>query len=189
VGRHSSDQQWPFIRSVAGWIVPWALVAAVAIAAVYVAVDALGGDSDEHVPATAQAQASPSAAEADEPSPSPTPDVKGTRQKKKKERKPSPSPPEPELIAEGVSVQVLNGSGSPGADAVMADRLASLGFDVYAVDGASTAYPRTTVFWSYQDARPAAEALAAKFDWEVGPKPTNLSDSVALHVVVGDDEG
>lgn len=189
MGRHSSEQQWPFIRSVAGWIVPWALIASVAIAAVYVAVDALGGDSDEHVPATAQAQASPSPTEAAEPSPSPTSDVKGTRQKKKeKERKPSPSP-EPELITDDVSVQVLNGSSSPSADAVMADRLARLGFDVYSVEGASTSYARTTVFWSYEEARPAAEALAGKFGWDAAPKPTNLSATVALHVVVGDDEG
>jgi hypothetical protein len=70
----------------------------------------------------------------------------------------------------------------------MADRLKGLGFRVVALGGANKAYQRTTVFWSYAEARPAAKALAAKMGWQVGPKPTNLSTTVALHIIVGEDE-
>jgi hypothetical protein len=85
-------------------------------------------------------------------------------------------------------VQVLNATSSSSADDMMADRLASLGFDVISVDSASGSYPRTTVFWSYPEATAAAEALARRFGWVVDEKPSNLSATVALHVVVGDDE-
>lgn len=182
MGRHSSDQQWPFYRSVAGWLVPWLLVAAVAITAVTIAVDAIGGNSDEDPPPVAQSEARGSQEPAS-PSQVPSPSVKARKLKK------SPAPSEEvELVTEGVSVQVLNGTASPDADTLMADRLAGLGFDVYAVDSASASYSQTTVFWSYAEARPAAEALAKKFGWASGEKPSNLSTSVALHVVVGTDE-
>ncbi len=183
MGRHSSDQQWHFYRSVAGWLVPWLLVAAVAITAVTIAVDAIGGNSDEDPPPVAQSETRESQEPAS-PSPSPSPTVKAKKIKKK-----SPAPSEEvELVTEGISVQVLNGTASPDADTLMADRLAGLGFDVYTVDSASSAYSQTTVFWSYAEARPAAEALAKKFGWASGEKPSNLSTSVALHVVVGTDE-
>ncbi|MGI8708406.1 MAG: LytR C-terminal domain-containing protein [Actinomycetota bacterium] len=182
MGRHSSDQQWHFYRSVAGWLVPWLLVSAVAITAVSIAVDAIGGNSDGGL--TPVAQSTPRGSEPPAAaSPEPSPTVKA----KKLKKSPAPSA-EVELVTDGVSVQVLNGTGSPDADTRMADRLAGLGFDVYAVDSASAAYAQTTVFWSYDDARPAAEALAEKFGWASNEKPSNLSTSVALHIVVGADE-
>ena len=181
MGRHSSDQQWHFYRSVAGWLVPWLLVTAVAITAVSIAVDAIGGNSDGGL--TPVAQNTPGESEPPAASPEPSPTVKA----KKLKRSPAPSA-EVELVTDGVSVQVLNGTGSPDADTLMADRLAGLGFDVYAVDSASADYAQTTVFWSYDEARPAAEALAEKFGWASEAKPSNLSTSVALHVVVGADE-
>jgi hypothetical protein len=182
MGRHSSDQQWHFYRSVAGWLVPWLLVAAVAITAVTIAVDAIGGNSDEDPPPVAQSETKESQQPAS-PSPAPSPTVKAKKLKK------SPAPSEEvQLVTDGVSVQVLNGTASPDADTLMADRLAGLGFDVYAVDSASAAYSQTTVFWSYAEARPAAEALAKKFGWASAEKPSNLSTSVALHIVVGTDE-
>ena len=182
MGRHSSDQQWHFYRSVAAWMVPWLLVAAVAITAVTIAVDAIGGNSDEEPPPVAQSE-SRGSQEPASPSPAPSPTVKA----KKLKKSPAPSQ-EIELVTDGISVQVLNGTASPHADTLMADRLAGLGFDVYAVDSASAGYSQTTVFWSYAEARPAAEALAKKFGWASGEKPSNLSTSVALHVVVGTDE-
>ena len=69
----------------------------------------------------------------------------------------------------------------------MADRLTHLGFKVRAINP-SVSYARTTVYWSYPAAAPAARALAARFGWDVGPKPANLSPTVSIHVVVGADE-
>lgn len=182
MGRHSSDQPWHFYRSVAGWFVPWLLVSAVAITAVSIAVDVIGGKDDGGLTPVAQ-----STGEASEPpasaSPEPSPVVKA----KKLKKSPAPSA-EVELVTDGISVQVLNGTGSPDADTLMADRLAGLGFDVYSVDSAAIDYAQTTVFWSYDEARPAAEALAEKFGWLSEEKPSNLSTSVALHIVVGADE-
>ncbi len=70
----------------------------------------------------------------------------------------------------------------------MADRLASLGYQVVAVQGASKQYPITTVFWSTPESQAAAEALATRFEWVAQEKPANLSDSVSFHVVIGNDE-
>ena len=70
----------------------------------------------------------------------------------------------------------------------MADRLAGLGFVIEAVEGSSKTYPATTVFWSYPEAEDAARALAERFGWVAEAKPANLSETVAIHVVVGEDE-
>jgi hypothetical protein len=92
------------------------------------------------------------------------------------------------LITEGISVQILNASGTAGAEEAMSDRLERLGFDVAAVAPASTEYPETTVFWSFEESKPAARALANRFGWVAEPKPDNLSATVDIHVVVGEDE-
>ncbi|MBA2311416.1 MAG: LytR C-terminal domain-containing protein [Actinobacteria bacterium] len=215
MGRHSSDAQFRFYRSVIGWFLPWALVAAVAATALWIAVDALvPNELDARSPAGAVATSSPSPTPAKKASPSPTPspspsptatgggkgdgkkddDKSGGKQSKKNkggngDNQPGggqPAEPAP-LITDGITVQVLNGTADAAADDLMANRLAQLGFDVIAID-ASTSYAETTVFWSYAEAEPAAQALGARFGWHVAPKPDNLSSQVALHVVVGDDE-
>jgi LytR cell envelope-related transcriptional attenuator len=216
MGRHSSDRQLRFYRSVAGWFLPWALVAAVAVTAMWIAVDAIGQeDLDARPPA--------GAAGGDEPSPSPSPTPSHSA-------RPTPSPgggggddngppggggggntgagegnggnggtggnggngeqpPDrpPPLIADGVSVQVLNGTSSATAAEAMATRLQDLGFTIEVVAGA-TPYDQTTVFWSSDGGAPAARRLARRFGWIAGPKPANLSADVDLHVVVGADE-
>lgn len=189
MGKHSSDSQLPFIRSVVGWFLPWFLVAIVVAVGVWVAVDALGGD-DLSTPRPAAAGSS-SASPRTTPSPdvtssaTATPEPKGSKEAKLPED--DPEPEELDLITEGITVQVLNGTSFPAADDEMADQLASLGFDVLAVAGSSKAYPATTVFYSYPEAEEAGERLAARFGWAVSIKPSNLSATVDLHVIVGDD--
>ena len=197
MGRHSSNEQFRYYRSVVGWFVPWALVGVVAVTAVWIAIGALGRDDlDTRAPGGAAAQApeepgSGSPASSSEPSPSPsaaqsaTPDPEQPQEEEPEE--PKQDKPKPELISEGVSVQVLNGTSSSVAGRAMASRLTRLGFDVV-VTFPSTPYNHTTVLWSSGGARPAAKALAARFEWRSGPKPDNLSPSVDLHVVVGADE-
>lgn len=184
MGRHSAGEQGPFYRSVLGWFLPWLLIAAVVGVAVWILVNMVGGDESKPPVADRSPSASPT------PSPTETEIAIAT---------PSPTPSEPEpgdspkpkpvrLITEGINVQVLNGTSDTAADDALADRLAGLGFTIEAIEDSSVRYPRTTVFWSYPEAQEAAEALAARFDWVAEEKPANLSDTVALHVVVGEDE-
>jgi hypothetical protein len=188
------------------WFLPWLLVAAVAVTTMWIAVDALGGDEpslqaggrparQSKAPASpAPTPSSPDPSEApgsDDPTDptdptDPSDKVKG-KGKGKGKGLPSASP-SPALQARGVSVQVLNGTASAGADDAMAERLAELGFEIVAL-GDATSYSRTTVLWSHAGAQEVAEALAARFGWSVAPKPANLSASVDIHVVVGGDEG
>ena len=207
MGRHSSDKQFRYYRSVAGWFLPWALVAAVAVTAMWIAVDAIGQEDLDARPPAGSATEEPSPSPTPEqspsprvspspkksPSPSPTASPKeedkdgdGNKKPPKDEKKEGEDQPPP-LITSGISVQVLNGSSSAVAGEVMAGRLADLGFEVAAVAGA-TPYAETTVFWSFDDARTAAQRLASRFGWVAAPKPANLSSTVDLHVVVGDDE-
>lgn len=193
MGKHSSDSQFPFVRSVVAWFLPWFLVAVVVAVGIWVAVDALGGD-DLKTPRPASAQsnrAEPSEAAPSEPEE--TPSVRETsrseEQKEPKEKEPKKPKPDasPDLITTDITVQVLNGTGSATADDQMADQLATLGYEVLSVAGASKAYPNTTVFYSFPEAREAGERLASRFGWAVALKPANLSATVDLHVIVGDD--
>lgn len=185
MGRHSSPEQWPFYRSVAGWFLPWALVATVVGVALWVAVASLGGD-DGTSPVLSRDETSPTprtqtVAPVAPPTEAPPP---------KKDKPPKPEEteaPEDELITEGVTVQVLNASGTPGAEEPVAAELTELGFEIVTVVDASKIYEQTTVFWSTDESRPAAEALAARFGWIAEPKPANLSVDVSVHVVVGQD--
>lgn len=193
MGRHSSYSRFAFYRSVIGWALPWFLIAAVFATGVWFAVDAIGGDGTEEPPKIASAaEDTPTPRESEGP---------------KKETRPSPSPTETseaaegdspfdsgsgpgpggKLITEGITIQVLNGTASELAGADMSDELSGLGFEVVVVNSASKAYTSTTVFWSSDASREAAEALAGRLDWAAEPKPANLTDSVSLHVVVGDD--
>lgn len=185
MGRHSSPEQGPFYRSIIGWLLPWVMIAAAVIVAVYIAVDAVGKD-DTKIP-VARSSSTPQVEETVEAEPTPTEPAP--------EETPAPEPketgkakPDVDLITNDITVQVLNGTGATDADDRMADRLSSLGFEVVAVEGSSRQYSDTTVFWSFPAAQEAAERLAAKFDWVAGPKPSNLSSTVDLHVVVGSDE-
>ncbi len=183
MGKHSSSSQWPFYRSVLGWVLPWLLVAALAAVGIWIAVDALGND-DLKTPEVASAT--------ETPTPTPTTQTPASpRPSKTPKTTPSPDESEPTpttaLITENMTVQVLNATSDTSADDRMADQLSQEGFEVVAVAGASTQYELTTVFWSYEESRAAAEALAARFGWQVGAKPENLSTTVALHIVVGLD--
>ena len=193
MGRHSSHQQGPYVRSILAWAVPWVVVAIVVGAAVWVAVDAVGGDgvSLDTAPPTPSPSpsASPSPTEspvavaasptpAPKPSPKPSPSRSPKQQRREKERD------EPGLITQGITVQVLNGTGGvEGAAEATADRLAQLGYHVEAVtDGLTVS--QSVVYWSTEDSRDAAVALAQHLGWIAGPAPSNLSGEVDLHVIV-----
>jgi hypothetical protein len=187
MGRHSSDSQASFYRSFVKWLLPWLGVAVVVGIAVWVGVGALGqGSLDTPPPSTqAKAEASPSPDE----SPSPEPVVEDT---------PEPTPVEepeveetPEVAApngRGLAIQVLNGTGVASANDRVAHRLERMGYQIVNLEGASKGYSATTVYWSYDKARKQAIRLADFFGWEAGPKPDNLSTTVALHIIVGADE-
>ena len=186
MGKHSSPEQGPFYRSFVAWLFPWVLIAVFVLAAVYVAVDVVGKDDTTITPAVRQSRTpepepeTPVESETPEPVESETPEPRETE-------KPDDGGGKP-LITDDITVQVLNGTASTEADDRMADRLSSLGFDVVAVQGSSKQYPQTTVFWSFPGAQEAAERLAAKFGWQAATRPSNLSATVDLHVVVGSDE-
>ena len=189
MGRHSKGDQGPFYRSLLGWFLPWILIALVVGVAIWFLVSAIGGD--EVTPSAADRSPSPS--ESPEPSPSETeivlasPKPSATQKAKPKPTK-SKEPKEVALITEDMNVQVLNGTADTSVDDAVASTLTGLGFRIEAIDDSSKAYARTTVFWSYPESQKAAEALAARMGWVAQPKPENLSDTVALHVVVGEDE-
>ena len=194
MGRHSKGDQGPFYRSLLGWFLPWILIALVVVVAVWFLVKAIGGDEVAPTAAdsspTPTAEASPSPTQTEEivvASPKPTASKRAKPKSKPKPTK-TEAPQEVALITEGMNVQVLNGTGDTLADDALADRLAALGFRIEAIDDSSKAYSQTTVFWSYAEAQKAAEALAERMGWLAQPKPENLSASVALHVVVGEDE-
>lgn len=188
MGRHSSDRQWPFYRSLIAWVLPWVLLGTVIVGASWATVRAIGG-SELDTPPPAGTRPTATAAAETTPTPSaPEPSSEETKPAREKEKEQSKKPDKPQLITEGISVQVLNGTATTGAAADMGDRLRGLGFRVVAVDRASVAYERTTVFWSYPEARPAARALARRFGWKSASKPRNLSTTVAIHVIVGLDE-
>ena len=183
MGRHSSPEQWPFYRSVAGWLLPWFMVAGVVGIALWVAVASMGDDGAS--PALSREKSPTPEAETVAP---PQPSSEPVKPKKEKPPKPAETPAEEELITDGVTLQVLNASGSPGAAEPVATKLGDLGFEVVAVVEAAKIYEETTVFWSSEESRAAAEALAGRFDWIVEGKPENLSADVSVHVVVGRDE-
>jgi len=187
VGRHSSSDQRYFYRTFASWIAVWAVVAVVTGTAVWLIVGALSGPAQR-----------PLAADRDrDPDPVPDPTVSGARvavtpsvpeATPTATPTPTPTPQEIELITEGVSVQVLNATADDAAAQAMADRLDGLGYRIVAIEGSSRPYPKTTVFWSTEESRDAAVALAERHGWVADAKPGNLSDTVSIHVVVGADE-
>ena len=185
-GRHSSPDQLHFYKSVVAWFLPWVLITVVVGTAVWIAVEAVGGATEGSSPAVA-ATAEPTEEPPDTPEPAtPEPEASG----KPATAKPTEEPQEETepLITEGITVQVLNATDSAEADDHMADKLSKLGFTVVAVESASSRYDATTVFWSTEEAKEAAQRLADKFGWVAEAKPENLSTTVSIHVVVGADE-
>lgn len=187
MGRHSSPEQGPFYRSIIGWLLPWVMIAAAVIVAVYIAVDAVGKD-DTKIP-VARSSSTPQTQETvEEPESTPTAEPEPNESESPEPDESDKPKPDDELITKDITVQVLNGTAATDADDRMADRLSSLGYEVVAIEGSSKQYSVTTVFWSFPAAQEAAERLAAKFGWSAAPKPSNLSSTVDLHVVVGSDE-
>lgn len=179
-GRHSTDNQSFFYRSAALWFLPWTVVAVVALAAAWIAIDALGNEVSSRPPVPEDDENPPP----QDPSPTPS-----------EENSPTPSPrtKSPEdgadaaLITQNISVQVLNGTSVDDADDQWADRFEGLGFEIAAVNPYS---PRrdTIVFWSSNDARAAAVALSERFGWDAEAKPADLSSEVDVHVIVGQND-
>jgi hypothetical protein len=198
MGRHSSEQRGRFYLSILGWVLPWALISVVMVATVWFAVDALGGDDvkpgspSDRPPAANGIARTPSPTPDSEPTTSVAPlepDEPDTPAKPKSARRgPGGGGREPGLITDGVVVQVLNGTGGiPGAAEAMADRLASLGYEIIAyTDGLTVA--RTIVYYTGPEDEAAAQALGNRFGWTVEPAAEGLDDAIDLHVVVGPDE-
>lgn len=187
-GRHSSPDQLHFYKSVVAWFLPWVLIAVVVGTAVWIAVEAVSGATEGSAPAAAS---TPTAKPTEKPKPTPEPETPGPEKTPKPSEEPAETPtPQAEepLITEGITVQVLNATDSADADDRMADKLSKLGFTVVAVESASSRYDATTVFWSTEEAKEAAQRLADRFGWVAEAKPENLSTTVSLHVVVGADE-
>ena len=192
VGRHSAGDQTAFYRSALLWFLPWLIVAVVAIAAVWIAVDALSSDVQPVPPTRPEKRA---AVPADEPSPT---DEASPEPEETEQPSPSPDPSKtpkddegdddkPKLITDGVTVQVLNGTADAEADDRVAEQLEHLGYEIEAINP-YLARPDTIVFFSSKESQKAAEALAAHFDWPVQPKPEDLSAEVSIHIIVGADE-
>ena len=181
MGRHSSPNQGPYYRSLAGWVTVWLIIASATGIAVWIAVNAIGAPED-----TAPT-ASPARATSDE-----TATTSSTPEEEPEPESPSATEDDSNeavrLVTEGVTVQVLNGTLQPDAvDSVIA-QLEGDGFSILSIEESSRVYSETTVFWSYPDAERAAVALAEHYGWLAEPKPANLSDDVTVHVVVGADE-
>jgi len=191
MGRHSSPNQGPFLKSFFGWLGLWLMIAVVTGVGVWLTVAAIGGPEARR--SVASEAREPEREQAADRSPAPT--VSGalitteTPAVETPARVPAEEPREKKkLVTEGMSVQVLDGTTSATAAQGLADRLAGLGYTVVAVEEASRTYQETTVFWSTESSREAALALAERFGWVAEPKPANLSPDVSLHVVAGADE-
>lgn len=190
MGRHSSGARGPYMRSVLGWAFPWILIAGVVIAAVWFTVNAVGGRQIALENGNPSGTSSPNS----EPEPTTTETPGPKRSRSNSSPSPTPTPrrtpkgdPD-DLITEGVSVQVVNGTGGiEGAAAAMADRLASLGYRVEAMVTGLTV-DQTAVYWSTDTDREAAVALANRFGWASGPASPNLTRTVDIHVIVAADE-
>ena len=190
MGRHSSPEQGHFYRSIIAWALPWLMIAAAVIVAVYIAVDAVGKDDENLVPVARSTPSEPEVVAQETETPAEeTPEPEETKDQDPRPKKTvEPKKESTELITAGITVQVLNATRASDADDRMANRLTALGYEVVSIDGSSAEYPQTTVFWSFPSAREAAERLADRFDWIAKEKPSNLSSTVDLHIVVGSDE-
>jgi hypothetical protein len=179
-------------RRVPAWLF-WALASLVAVGA-GVGVALFNSDDNETPPrrrdrtqaarAEKESKSSPVLASTRDGSPEPTTDATPTDESSPT----SAARGARGLQTKGVTVQVLNATTDRKADNRMAQRLRGLGYDVVAIHPASRIYRRTTVFWSHSEDKDASIGLARHFSWPAEHKPRNLSGSVTLHVVVGQDE-
>lgn len=89
-----------------------------------------------------------------------------------------------------IDLQVLDGYQSDGgaAAASVADQLRRAGYRVVA-ENPALRYDVTAVLWSQGGEAQARQVAAEIGAAEVRPQPGNLSESVAVHVVVGSDRG
>lgn len=150
-----------------------------------------GADSAGDAPSTTDGTDAEPASEAPSAEPEPEPTTEA----------PSPDPePEPEPTAtattdgaiapSSISVQVLDAVRDDGSAAAedVEQRLKADGYRVVANNPASKTYEVTTVFYS-EGYEAQARQIADAYGWSaVEPKPSNLSSSVQVHVVVGLDE-
>jgi hypothetical protein len=100
-------------------------------------------------------------------------------------RKPTGSTLRP---AGGVTVQVLNGVWVAGLAHRVASQVRTAGYDVVAANTALGSFTSSRVYYT-PGHRADAEAFRDRFPafTRVEPAPANLSDRVALHVVIGKD--
>lgn len=125
----------------------------------------------------------PTATPTDTGSPTPTPTDSGTAPDAEPDTTSGSIPPGE------VSIQVLDAVKQDGNTAAsdLADRMESDGYNVVVVNPASKVYDVTTVFYSAGHEGAARQVAAAYGLTKVEEKPSNLSDSVWVHVVVGRD--
>ena len=90
--------------------------------------------------------------------------------------------------AGGVTVQVLNGVWVTGLAHRVASQVGAAGYDVVAANTALGSFSSSRVYYT-PGHRADAEAFRDRFPAfsRVEPAPANLSDRVALHVVIGKD--
>lgn len=103
-----------------------------------------------------------------------------------------PPPTEPQFEPAEISVQVLDAVGDGGAThGAILDCLEQAGYDDLIPNSASRIYTETTVFFTAGEENQAmAQQVASTISVaSVEEKPANLSDSVPVHVVVGEDGG
>ena len=188
----------------------------VLVAAMFWAIGSVGSD-DELVVAADELEAADAAeASADEPDPpaeerAAQPELEPDREEPEPQPDPDPDPdddPDTESDADAepdaepdeeapvddldpgdVTVQVLNGLQDGGAAASgVADELESAGYRIVAENPAILS-DVTAVLWTAGNEEAARQVAAAIGAEEVRRQPGTLSDSVAVHVVVGADRG
>jgi outer membrane biosynthesis protein TonB len=139
----------------------------------------------------------PDEPEPDEPEPEPEPDESEPDEPESEpeadpEAEPEPDPdPEPETVApEDVTIQVLDGYQADGGTAAssLASDLTDAGYRVIARNPALR-YDVTTVLWTTGNEEAGRQVAAAIGAADVRQQPGTLSDAVAVHVVVGADQG
>lgn len=103
-----------------------------------------------------------------------------------------PATTEPQFEPADISVQVLDAVGDGGAThGAILDCLEEAGYADLIPNSASRIYTETTVFFTAGDENQAmAQQVASTIGvGAVEEKPGNLSDSVPVHIVVGEDGG
>jgi hypothetical protein len=101
-------------------------------------------------------------------------------------RRPTRTTEPPLKSAQGVTVQILNGTGALRAARDFKPEVRAAGYKIVNSGNAVGSFPTSTVYYTPGH---RADALSFKRRFpafkEVGPAPGNLSRKVALHVIVG----